>query len=184
MFIREEKMKVLILLLFLLTISCSQGSARVESDRTSLADGRVSLKLPMNFKALTKDEIANKYPRGNAPQYVFANETQSVSIAITFSSTNLTNDKLEEFKESMKTMFERIIPGLQWKEREVVECNGRKWVHFKLISNAIDTEIINDMYFTPFDSKTLMLNFNSVVSQYEGIKQQLEECKSSIRINQ
>ena len=151
-------------------------------NRVSLADGRVSFVLPPGFRAMTEAEIDFKYPRGNAPQYVYANERQSVSIAITFSPQAVTMDRLPELKAAMEQMMPGSIPGLAWLRREMTEINGRAWVHFEMTTSAIDTAIHNEMLLTAFDGKMLGFNFNSTVEQYGQFKDALQRNRDSIRI--
>lgn len=188
--------RLLILLLFAVSCSCSSAPQNSNSslpptadatgadNRVSFADGKVSFVPPPGFQALTPEQIGKKYPRGNAPQHVFANETQSVSIAVSFPPAKVSPDQLEGLKESLERMMTRMTPGLQWQTREFVEINGTRWIHFKLTSNAVDTRIQNDMYATSFDGKPLFFNFNSTVGDYEEFKAILEESKNSIKVRQ
>lgn len=182
-----------ILLTLLLFVSCTltpknndenNSSPIFEPNRVSFADGKVSFVPPLGFKQLTQEHIDRKFPKGNGPRHFFANETQSVSAGITFSPGQVSPNKLEELKEAFEQMLPRMSPGLQWQTREIVEINGVKWVHFRFTSQAIDTDIQNDMYITSFEGKALIFAFNSVISEYEAVKALLDESKSSIRIKE
>jgi hypothetical protein len=64
---------------------------------------------------LTKEMVEKKYPRGDAPEYVFSNETTTVSIAAGYTpNANLTIEQLPQFKEFMEKNFERLIAGVEW----------------------------------------------------------------------
>jgi hypothetical protein len=151
-------------------------------ERFKLGDGRVSFIPPAGFKQLTKEEIAKKYFRGNPPQYVFGNETLSVNVAVTFSNANVSSEQLPEYKEAMEELLPRLIPGLKWLKRELIEIDGRKWCHFELTSYALDTDIHNHLYSTSLDGKVLTFGFNSTVREYPQVKENLEESFRSIRI--
>ncbi len=140
------------------------------NDRVSLGDGRVSFVPPAGFKAWTKEQIRAKYFRGNPPQYVFANETGAVTVAVTFSPGKVAPEQLSEFKTAMEQMLPRMIPGLKWVSREFVTINGRKWLHLEMTSHAIDTDIHNHMYATSLDGKALFFGFNSTVKNYPKMK--------------
>jgi hypothetical protein len=71
----------------------------ISVNRTAILDNRVSFILPDGFAALSAAEIKAKFPRTNAPQYVFANASQSVSIAITLSTDALNPAQLHNFKD-------------------------------------------------------------------------------------
>ena len=139
---------------------------------------------PPGFQPLTQDQIEKKYPRGNAPKQVFANETQSVSVAVTFSPAKVAPNQLQELKEALEQMLPRMVPGIQWQTKDFVEINGIRWIHFRFTSHAIDTDIQNDMYATSFEGKGLFFNFNSVVSEYEKVKTILDQSKHSIKVKQ
>ena len=180
---------ILILLLF---VSCSptpqnnhsSSSETPEAGRIYFADNKVSFVPPPSFQPLTQEQIDKKYPKGNSPKQVFANESQSVSVAVTFSPAKVSPDQLQKLKESFEELLPRMVPGLQWQTREFVEINGIKWVHFKLTSNAIDTDIQNHMYITSFEGKALIFAFNSIVSEYDEVKTILDESKNSIKVKQ
>lgn len=150
----------------------------------SLAKGKVSFELPPGFRAMTEEMIRFKFPRGNPPTHVYANEKLNVSVAITFSPQPLSPGQLPELKSAMEQTLPRMVPGLKWLAREIVEINGTRWVHFELTSHAIDTDIHNHMYMTSFDGKLFGFNFNSTIAQYERYKDALKESRDSIRITQ
>jgi hypothetical protein len=51
-----------------------------------------------------------------------------------------------------------------------------------LKSAAIDTGVINDMYFTTFDGQLLLFNFNSTIAQYESHKESLRKSAETITV--
>ena len=154
--------KTILFLVFILPASAQ--------DRVSMAGGKVSFVPPDGLRVMTEAEIKIKYPRGNAPQYVYSNEQMNVSIAITLSPQPVTLEGLPQLKAAMEQALPRLIPGLNWVNREIVEINGRPWVHFEMTSFAIDTDIHNEMYMTAFDGKMLGFNFNSTVLSTIDIK--------------
>jgi hypothetical protein len=184
-------MKKLFLVLALVT-SCSnvpQANVEpklhtIEPGRVFFADGKVSFVPPDGFRSLTSEEIARKFPRGDAPKDVFANETQSVSVGVTFSPSKVSSNQLNEAKESFEELLPRIVPGLQWQSKDIVEINGVKWVNLRFTSYATDTDIVNDMLVTSFQGKALIVSFNATVDEWEAAKPTLEASKSSIRIDQ
>ncbi|MBD2100662.1 hypothetical protein [Leptolyngbya sp. FACHB-261] len=152
--------------------------------RVELANGRISFVPPPGFTAMTSEEIAFKFPRGNPPQYVYANERQSVSIAVTFSQSRVSPTELPKLKAAMEPLLERVIPGLQWRTRELVDINNTRWVRLEATSRAIDTDVRNDMYFTSFDGKMLGFNFNSTVEMDQAARADLLKSRDSIVVNQ
>jgi hypothetical protein len=156
------------------------GSAE---DRVFFAGRKVSFVPPAGFRPMTEEMIRFKFPRGNPPQQVYANEKMSVSVAITFSPQVLSPRQLPDLKSAMEQTLPGLVPGLAWLAREIVEINGVEWVHFELTSHAIDTDIHNHMYMTSFNGKMLGFNFNSTIAQYETYKEELARSRESIRID-
>lgn len=183
-FVGALQMRMFQKLGLLILICCLVAQPVFANERVALGDGRVSFIPPAGFKQLVKEEIAKKYFRGNPPQYAFANETLSTSVAITFSSTNLSPEQLPEYKDAMETMLPRLIPGLQWLKREFVEMTGRKWLHLEMTSHAIDTDIHNHIYSTSFNGKALIFGFNSTVKEYPKMKEALEKSVQTIKLNE
>ena len=152
------------------------------NERVSLGDGRVSFVPPAGFKAWTKEQIGAKYLRGNPPQYVFANETGAVTVAVTFSPSKVAPEQLPEFKTALEQMLPRMIPGLQWIAREFVTINGRKWLHLEMTSHALDTDIHNHVCATSFAGKALIFGFNSTIENYPKMKEGLLNSAQTITV--
>ena len=169
---------------WLILICCFSVQPIFADERIAVGDGGVSFIPPAGFKQLTKEEIAKKFFRGNPPQYVFANDTLTVSVAVTFSKANMAPEQLPEYKEAMEAMFPRLIPGLQWLTRDYVEIGGRKWLHLEMTSHALDTDIHNHLYNTSFDGKVLMFGFNSTVKEYPKVKETLKKSAQSIKLSE
>lgn len=151
--------------------------------RVPLGDGRVSFIPPANLKPLTKDQIASsKFSKTQPPQHVFANDRQSVSVAITFLSMELAPEQLAEFKDSMERLLSRAISDVQWKAREIVVINGRKWVHLEVASEAPDEDLHNHQYTTSFDGRALVFGFNSTVKEYPQVKDALLRSAQTIQV--
>jgi hypothetical protein len=165
------------LAVLLLTLGSGHGQEIV-----SLADGRVAFEMPVGFRPLTAEEIALKYPSGNPPDYAYANERADVSIAVTFSESAVPPTGLPELRAAMEQLLPRLVPGLQWLAREIVEIGGREWVHFELTSFAVDTDIHNNMYLTSFDGRMLGINMNSTAGAYQSIRSAFIRSRDSLLV--
>lgn len=153
--------------------------------RVYLAEKQVSFVPPAGFTPMTAEEIALKFPSGsNQPQYVYANERRSVSIAITFSPAEISPEQLPELKKFLPKFLEQVRPGIKWITQDFTVINKIRWLQLEFISRAIDTNIHNDAYFTSFNGKMLGFNFNSTVEQYDAVSDQLSKSRNSITINQ
>lgn len=153
------------------------------SETVSLKNGRVMFQLPVGFTEMTQDEIDLKFPRGgHQPQHVYANPERNVSIAITFSLTDVLPHQLPELQTVLRASLGKLILSIKWKREEITKINTIPWVHLEFVTQAIDTKIHNDTYYTSFDGKMLGFNFNSTVEQYEANRVALEKTRDSIMI--
>ena len=113
----------------------------------------VSFEPPAGFTALTREEIAAKYPRGSGPGFVVGNQARTTS-----------------------------IPGLVWKERKLIGMGGQRWVFLEMTSTAVDTDIHNIMVITPHAGKLLMFNFNSTREEFADVEASLRRSIESITL--
>ena len=151
-------------------------------EKVSLFDGRVSFSPPANFVKMTDELIAKKYPEVKVPQVAFATAETTVSVVIGFAEErNLRPEQLPQFKEAFISYLEQAVSGIRWQTKELVEINGRRWIHLEYISKRSgDSEVHNDAYMTSLENRLLFFNFNSVVREYEKSKEVLERSKESI----
>ncbi|MDX6269477.1 MAG: hypothetical protein QOD28_700 [Acidobacteriota bacterium] len=161
------------------------GAVAHAQEPVRLAEGRVSFVPPAGFKPMSKEDIAVKFGRKGeayAPDVVYSNERQNVSVAAGLASGRVAPEQLGEFQKFMESMLEKSIPRVEWLRRERVTVNGVVWIHLSLKAEAIDTDIHNEMYFTPFGDKVVIFNFNSTVAEYEKHKEVLEKSATTITV--
>ncbi|HJR08320.1 MAG TPA: hypothetical protein VJ842_13755 [Pyrinomonadaceae bacterium] len=181
---RRSNLAIAFVLLALLA-ACAKAQAQVE-ERVQFKDGRVSFVPPAGFKPMSKEDINFKYGRNGAafaPDFAYsANDRHNVSVAFGAKGSGLPPIALDELKKMMEKQLESGIPGLEWIAREIVTLNGTRWVRLHLKAQAIDTGIINDMYFTAFDGQLLLFNFNSTIAQHEKYKESLLKSAQTITV--
>jgi hypothetical protein len=151
--------------------------------RVQLREGRVSFVPPANLKPLTKEQIAaSKFSRTKPPQYVFANDSQTVSVAVTFDFMELAPDQLSDYKEANEQLLSRAISNVRWFAREIIEINGRKWVHMEVESDDPEYDLHNHQYTTSFEGKALVFGFNSTAKEYPQIKEAFIKSAQTIEV--
>ncbi|HEX8131763.1 MAG TPA: hypothetical protein VF527_21890 [Pyrinomonadaceae bacterium] len=184
-------MKVATFLLLLAAVLPAAGAAaggrgQVEKEnRVQLADGRVSFVPPAGFKPMSKEDIAFKFGRNGAayaPDIVYSNERQNVSVAIKLAPARVEPGQLDDFQKAMEAALEQSIPRLEWLLREQVTVKGIRWVRLSSKGAAVDTEVYSDMYLTPFGDKVLMFNFNSTAAEYERHREALKKSAETISV--
>ncbi|WP_269532851.1 hypothetical protein [Chitinimonas sp. BJYL2] len=167
------------LILFLLCTLSSFADAEI----ISLPDSGVSFDAPSGFTTLSPSELALKYPSNRAPRFAIGNTRRTTSIAYDIKINSLPPDKLNEAKDAFEHIFNRIIPGIEWRDRSIVRLKNRDWIRLELTSRAIDTDIHNIMLITPYRNGSLIFNFNSTKSEFPLIKDELLKSIESISID-
>jgi hypothetical protein len=160
----------------------SEPAQNPETGRVVLHDGLVSFVPPAGFAPMPAEVIAVKFPDAKGPAVVYGNKETTVSIAITFPPQRvLSPEQLPEFKTFMESLIAKQKKDLKWLQKELVEINGRSWIHFEFTCAAIDTTIHNHMYITSLDERMLAFNFHATVGDYEKYQDALEKSKDSIQ---
>ena len=169
---------------FALAAALFAGAAAAQ-EPVRIADGRISFVPPEGFRPMSREDILFKFGRrgaAEAPEVVYSNERQSVSVAVAFRGRNLSEGQLPGLKQVLEADLERNLKGLEWQAREIIELNGVRWIHFKMKAAAIDTDVVNDIYATIFGDRLLTFNFNSTVAQYDNHKEGLEKSARTITV--
>ncbi len=152
------------------------------AERLTLPETTVSFEAPTGFTALSDDEIKAKYPSNRAPRFVRGNASRGTTIAYEIRPNAIPDSALENAMGAFEQVFTRIIPGIVWKRREIVQRAGQRWIELEATSNAIDTDIHNLMLITPYDGKLLTFNFNSTKEQFPKFERELRTSIDSIRL--
>jgi hypothetical protein len=155
----------------------------VVAETVSLKDDAIQFDLPTDFRVLSPEEMAAKFPRGTLPSVAYGNQENSVSIAIIFSKHEQDPSKLGQLKEQMEQALPKTIANLHWVKRELVVAHGTTWVHFEFETFDPDAEFHNHFYLTSFRGRMLGFNFNSTISAYPEYQQALKKSLKSVRIH-
>lgn len=165
----------------LLVFALSKPAAAQQA--VSLEDGAVTFTLPQGFQAMSAELLATKYPAGaNAPQHAYATASTRVSLAVTFSPANVTMEQLPQLMQEFERLLPRLNPSIRWVTRELVEINGRRFVHLEFTSEAIDTPIHNHTFITSFRGKMLGFNYNATDEEYDAHRDALLRSSGSIQV--
>ena len=151
--------------------------------RVALGDGRVSFIPPPNLKQLTKEQIAaSKFSKNKPPDYLFANDPQTVTVGIVFNFIDLKPEELEDYLYANHRLLSMAIADVQFVTEEIVTINNRKWAHFEVMSDVPDVDLHNHQYTTSFNGGALVFGFNSTVKEYEQYKDALLKSAQSIEV--
>jgi hypothetical protein len=157
--------------------------AAVHAKPTTLLNGKASLELPPGFRPMSRAEISKKFSGVQPPQRAWTNSSRlGATVAVTAPAVPMTPAQLPQFKTLMERYLAGAQRGVQWRRREFITLNGRRWVRFEFTSKAPDAPLWNDMYFTSFQNRLLAFNFNTVLSQKTKWQPLFLLCRNSIRL--
>jgi len=142
----------------------------------------ISFDAPDDFFTYDQKLIDIKWPQKRAPRWVVGNESGSTSIAYDLKPNDISLAPLNELMDYFKSVFDRVIPGIDWKKREIIEVSGKKWIYLEMTSSAIDTDIHNIMLVTSYGKEMLVFNFNSTKEDFSKYESQLRKSVSTIKL--
>jgi hypothetical protein len=155
-------------------------TSHANAETFSIPDVGVSFEAPEGFTKLDAAEIATKYPSNRGPAFVVGNTRRTTSIAYDLKPNGFPADKIGEVKEFFEKTFDRIIPGIEWKQKKLINMLGQQWIYLEMSSRAIDTDIHNIMLITPLQGKMLIFNFNSTKAEFPKVEADLRASITSI----
>ena len=137
-------------------LTTKSGKA-VELEYMNFENGEFYLKLPKEFKQMDEKILKKKYVNENPPTFAYTNKETTVNIAISITNTQMKNEAIETFLETMKAQL-----GAQY---EVIDSNTKeKEEHtigqIQFISKAADTDIYNYMMIFSCNDKFRVVSFN------------------------
>jgi len=166
----------------LTTLIALSATLIASADPIKVGDTEVTFDPPTGFKPLAQEIIDVKWPTNRAPKFVVGNESASTTVAYDLKPHVIPQDKLGEVQKQFTQLFERMIPGLDWKKNEIIEHSGRKWIFMEMTSSAVDTDIHNIMMITGYDNRMLVFNFNSTKKDFPKYEKALRASLKSIKI--
>lgn len=129
---------------------------KIETEYTHIDNKNFYIKIPKNFKALDYETIIKKY-NGDVPNVVFSNDETTINIAISTTENEMNNRQIKGYIEYMNNLLKDYSEIVNTKFYEVDNHNIGQ---IKLISNATDTKIYNNMICFSYDDKLVIITFN------------------------
>lgn len=165
-----------------LLVGFALSSSLLLAETMTVEGTTVTFEAPADFKPLSEEIIALKWPSHRAPNYAVGNEAGSTTIAYDYKA-DVTGATLPVLKTQFTAVFDQSIPGIEWIKNEIVMLDGEEWIMFEMTSNAVDTDIHNLLLVTILEDTLLMFNFNSVKHEFPQYEAALRESIESIRFN-
>ncbi|MFN8251219.1 MAG: hypothetical protein U0V75_04995 [Ferruginibacter sp.] len=164
-------MKKYILTGLISTILLSWTCQFIELELKTLFDGKVEILLPKNFGLMPEDMLKAKYPSNNRPTLVYTNEGGSVNLAFNHTSSRASQQVIEQYRNVLASTFKSSYPNAVWEANEVRTINNRKVGVIIVTTQAVDTKIYNQLFFTDVDGRLLIGTFNCTVEEKAAWKE-------------
>ena len=113
---------------------------------------------PPKIPKLDYETIIKKYS-SNGPKIVFSNDDTTINVAVSLTDNKMSNMQIKSFKEIMEKTFEKNSEIITSDLYEVDNHNVGK---IKIISQAQDTSIYNNMIFFSYNDKLVIVTFNCI----------------------
>ena len=152
-------------------------------EEVNVAGTDITFVSPKGFKTLSKELIDIKWPNKNGPKWVVGNERGTTTIAYDLKNNDISGYAMKELIPTFDQMMSRVIPGIVWKEKKVIEQSNQEWVYLEMTSSAIDTDIYNMMLLTSYKNQMLIFNFNSTKGEIDKYRSQLGKSINSISLS-
>lgn len=152
--LQKEKEK-----LEILTIKTESG-VEIETEYYSFDNSKFYLKIPKSFKQLDYETITKKY-NGNVPNIVFSNDETTINVAVSLTDDKMSNAQIKSYKEAMENLLKNNSEIIS---SDLYEVNKHNIGKIKLISNAQDTSIYNNMIFFSYNDKLVIVTFTVLLN--------------------
>jgi hypothetical protein len=154
----------------------------LSADQINVAGTGVTFEVPEDFKPLSKEIIAIKWPTNRAPAYAVGTPSGKTTVAYDLKPNNIPQEALDGVQKSFTQLFERMIPGIAWRKNEIIKHSGQKWLLMEMTSNAVDTDIYNILLMTGYQGKMLVFNFNSTKEDFPKYEAALRRNLKSVTL--
>jgi len=138
-----------------MSIKTKSGN-EIEMEYAHIDNEKFYIKVPKSFKDLDYETIIKKYS-GEVPGVVFSNDETTINIAVSMTENTMKDSQIKEYIEYM----EKILKD----NSEIVGTNyynvdNHNVGQIKLITDAADTKIYNNMICFSYNDKLVIITFN------------------------
>ncbi len=158
-------------------------TARTET--VSFYGGRLSFALPAQFRAMTAQELALKYPRrGSTPEFAYtADDTLGITIAVGRLPFDVTQPvDMDRFVNEVARGLETVLPHLNWKAQEIVWLNDVDWASLEFTFEAPDQAVYSRMLLRPADGTVYTFTCNTIVRRLDEFRPMFDSVVGSLRL--
>lgn len=137
-------------------VTQTKSGETIETEYTQVEDNKFFIKIPTKFQPLDAETIAQKYS-GDVPDIVFSNEETTINVAIRMTENEMSNSQINSYRIYMEEVLKN---NSEIVESKTYEVDNHKVGKIKLITQAEDTEIYNNMICFSYQGKLVIITFN------------------------
>lgn len=134
----------------------TKSGEKIETEYVHVDDEKYFIKIPKSFNQLDSETINKKY-NGEVPGIVFSNDATTINVAISQTDNNMKDNQIKKYISDMEKLLKDSSEIVDTKYYEVDDHHIGQ---IKLISNAVDTKIYNNMICFSYKGKLIIINFN------------------------
>ncbi len=116
----------------------------VEGDYIHFKDRQFYIKVPLQFRQLSLEEVTTKY-RGDIPDIIYSNDDATINVAIRLTDNTMENDKIKDYQKDLEVLLNNNAKIL---EENYYEVDGHNVGEIKFIGDGVVTSIYNHMIFS------------------------------------
>ncbi|ARU58967.1 hypothetical protein OLMES_4980 [Oleiphilus messinensis] len=140
-----------------------QKSETIKWVETPVLNGKATIRIPSLLSVMPKAMLSEKYPGIEAPVEAYSDFSGSVSIALSFTDNQVSEQNIPQAKIAFSRLFRQLYPSADWIRDEIIEQNGRQYIVLEMITPAKDAKIHNLMYGISLEGRLLMVSFNTTL---------------------
>lgn len=159
------------------------GKKFYEFEETEFFDGKINMYIPNTFEDMSLEAKKLKYPSENRPDIIKSNENGSIAVTFKLIDSYLTDEQIEELKDTMKIINNRLNPANIYFDEGILEVDEKKIGYFDFKSSAIDDFLYNFIFLFELQEKTIMGTFSCSYSEYDEWKDIVVEMVNTIKTN-
>jgi len=119
----------------LLALLIIAGLTPSRSIKTKLPEG-ITVSIPEELKAMSSEDIAQRYPSVRAPLGSFTNEDRLVDFSVNISATQWPDTDYSMAQKFFKSGINNLHDRVEWIGEGVHPINKKKFVYFEFVSRV------------------------------------------------
>lgn len=119
---------------------------KIEFTEISLYEDKIRMRIPATFEVMEPELMDLKYPSSRRPEYIYTSESTSINVTMKIMEQQIKEEELEEFTQTMMTMFHKLQPSADMLDIGMKEVDGIQMSYFDFITPAVDDKMYNVMF--------------------------------------